>query len=176
MPLPLLLTGLTAARGAVGLAAGAEAARTATSKLAMFAREMDESTKTLARLATSHGASPVPGAPGQPASPAVEVKNGETEPAVEHPALVWKHRSTPEWFVRKIVKVRFEVPGGTEYLWVQVLARAPRRRVVLVGRLANAPELMEGQLGDVVSFPLTSVIDVQAETKKRRSSSAKRRR
>jgi hypothetical protein len=165
MPFPLLaLKGATMAKSALGLAAGAEAARTATSKLAMFAHEMDESTKTLARMASGHAESgPLP--PGAQAQPPVTENDGE--PVVEHPDLVWKHRKTPEWFVRKLVKVRFDVSEGTEYIWVQVLAVAPGRKGRMVGRLANAPELLEGHIGDVVSFPVGSILDVQTTMRKR---------
>ncbi len=173
MPLPALLAlkGMTAAKSALGIAASAEAARTATSKLAMFAREMDESTKTIARLATGQS-SQVPSGPGaqaQTPTPTAIVRDGIIEPVVEHPDLVWKHRQTPEWFVHKIVKVKFAVSGGTEYIWAQVLAVAPGRKALLIGRLANAPDLMDGHIGDVVSFPVADVIDVQVNGKRPRA-------
>jgi hypothetical protein len=175
MPLPLLALG---AKSAFGIAASAEAARSATSKLAMFAREMDESTKTIARMASGRPAQTplAPGAQAQTPTPTAVVRDGSTEPVVEHPDLVWKHRSTPEWFVGKVIKVRFDVGNSTEYIWVRGLAVVPKRRgALLVGRLANAPEVMEGHIGDVVSFPIANVIDVQTgakrvkATKKRRS-------
>lgn len=168
--LPLLaLKGAAVAKSALGIASSAEAARTATSKLAMFAREVDESTKTIARLAGGQhaGAPAADGAEGQHA-PTTVVKDGVHEPVVEHPDQVWKHRETPDWFVRKIVKVRFRTEDGVEYIWVQVLAVAPKGKATLVGRLANAPELLESQLGDVVTFPLKDVVDVQAAAKRSR--------
>jgi hypothetical protein len=164
MPLPLLaLAGV--GKSALSLAAGAEAARGITSKLAMFGREMDEGATTLARLA---GGKPqaLAGAPGQPpGAPGGVVHAGEVEPVVEHADQVLVHRKMPEWFVRRIVKVAFKVAHGVEYIWVQVLAVAPGRRAVLVGRLSNVPELLEAHLGDVVSFPMKDVIDVQMGTK-----------
>jgi hypothetical protein len=175
MPLPLLALG---AKSALGFAASAEAARSATSKLAMFAREMDESTKTIARLAGGHGAqAPLPpGAQAQTPTPTAAGHDDVTEPVIERPDLVWKHRSTPAWFVGKVFKVRFDVDDTSEYIWVRGLAVAPKRKgKILVGRLANAPEVMEGRIGDVVTFPLANVVDVQAgakrakATKKRRS-------
>ena len=175
MPLPLLA--LTGAKSALGIAASAEAARSATSKLAMFAREMDESTKTIARLASGHPAQAplAPGAQAQTPTPTAVVHEGVTEPVVEHPDLVWKHRSTPEWFVGKVIKVRFDVGDTAEFIWVRGLAVVPKRKgALLVGRLANAPEVMEGRIGDVVSFPLAHVIDVQ--TGARRAKVTKRRR
>jgi hypothetical protein len=174
MPLPLLaLTGV-GAKSALGVAASAEAARSAMSKLAMFAHEMDDSTKTIARLA---GGRPLaPGAQAQTPTPTAALKENATEPVVEHPDLVWKHRSTPAWFVGKVIKVRFAVDGTAEYIWVRVLAVVPKRKGMLVGRLANAPEVMDGHIGDVVTFPLAHVIDVQTGGKRAKSSKKRRSR
>jgi len=168
VPLPLLL----GAKSALGLAAGAEAARATASKLARFAHEVDETTKTLTRIAGHQAPAAQPAAPPDAEHHVVAARS--VEPELEHPELVWKHKETPGWFVRKCVKVRFVEQGQEEYNWVQVLAAVPGRRS-LVGRFVNLPELVDADAGDVVTFPMSRIVDVQVDAKRKSRKSRKSR-
>jgi hypothetical protein len=157
--LPLFaLKGAAAAKSALTFATQAELVKNATNRFGKFAHDVEED---IVKLATNQQG--VPSVPGT--APAVTVvQSGVAEPAIAHPELVLKHRKTPGWFVRKLVKVRFEAPGGTEYLWVQVLG-VPRK---MVGRVASAPVLVDAHMGDMVTFPMGDVVDVQVDGKRPR--------
>jgi hypothetical protein len=103
------------------------------------------------------------------AKAAAAAVKSDAEPSIEHAALVYLHRHDPKWFLRRMVKVRFEEPGGVEYLWLRVL-KAGRG---MVGQLFSQPDIVEGHPGDVLVFRQRQIVDVQVTLAKK--AKAKRR-
>jgi len=99
-------------------------------------------------------------------------KPGDAEPTIEHAALVYLHRKDPAWFLRKMVKVRFEESNGIEYLWLRVV-KAGRQ---MVGQVFSQPEIVEAHPGDVLIFRQGQIVDVQVTPPKKAKRRKSRRR
>lgn len=100
------------------------------------------------------------------------LKVTDADPTIEHAALVYLHRKDPQWFLRKMVKVRFEESGGVEYLWLRIV-KAGRK---MVGQVFSQPEMVAAHPGDVLIFPQSQIVDVQVTPPKKAKRRKSRRR